>query len=88
MKFNPSLGASTSCIPLTAERATIDSTAHIIWLTGYSLTTALASPIGQGTLQDRLSRLDSATGWTVTQVVTTDAGYAIASAIRVGCVLR
>jgi hypothetical protein len=84
MQINPSLGAPTPGLPLTAERATIDGTAHIIWLTGYIPTTALASPIGQGTLQDRQSRLESAASWVVTQVVTTDEGYAIAAAIREG----
>jgi hypothetical protein len=81
----PFLGSPTPGISSTAERAIIECIAHIMWLTGHNPTAAFAIlPSGQRTLQDRLSRLVPTPSWAVTHVLTTDEGYAIASAIRVG----
>jgi hypothetical protein len=85
MKFDYSLGSPTPGIPASAERATVECTAHLLWLTGHSPSSASAIPdIGQQTLHDRLSRLVPATSWAVTHVLITDEGSAIAAAIREG----
>jgi hypothetical protein len=88
MKFDRSLGFPTHGIPASAEGATVECTAHIIWLTGHSPSSVLAIlSMGQKTLQDRLSRLVPVTSWAVTHIFITDEGSAIASAIRlVRCV--
>jgi hypothetical protein len=83
MKFDRSLGTLTPGIPASAERATVEGTDHLLWLTGHSSSAATIEVIGQQTLQDRLS-LGPATSWAVTHVLVTDDGSAIAAAIREG----
>jgi hypothetical protein len=57
MKFDRSLGTLTPGIP-SAERATVEGTDHLLWLTGHSSSSAATiEVIGQQTLQDRLSWL-------------------------------
>ena len=85
-KLGLSLCSPTPDILSAADRTTAECTAHIIWLTGHSPPTALAIPaIGQGTLQDRLSRsVPAITVVGITYVRSTDEGFGIALVIRVG----
>jgi hypothetical protein len=57
MKFDRSHGSPTPGIPASAERAAIECTAHLLWLTGNSPISALAASASGQTLKDRLSRL-------------------------------
>jgi hypothetical protein len=83
MKFDRSLGTLTPGIPASAERATVEGTDHLLWLTGHSPSSAATiEVIGQQTLQDRLC-LAPATSWAA-HVLVTDDGSAIAAAIREG----
>jgi hypothetical protein len=84
MKFDRSLGTLTPGIPASAERATVEGTDHLLWLTGHSPSSAATIEVIGQTLQDRLSRLAPATSWAVTHVLVTDDGSAIAAAIREG----
>jgi hypothetical protein len=84
MKFDRSLGTLTPGIPASAERATVEGTDHLLWLTGHSSSSAATIEVIGQTLQDRLSRLAPATSWAVTHVLVTDDGSAIAAAIREG----
>jgi hypothetical protein len=84
MKFDRSLRSPTPGIPASAERAAVECTAHLLWLTGNSPSSALATSASGQTLQDRISRLVPATSWAVTRVLVTDEGSAIAEAIRDG----
>jgi hypothetical protein len=78
------LGSPTPGTPASAERATVECTAHLLWLTGNSPSIALATSASGQTLQDRLSPLVPATSWPVTHVLTTNGGSAITEAIRDG----
>jgi hypothetical protein len=84
MKFDRSLRSMTHGMPASAERATVECTTHLLWLTRKSPSSALATSASGQTLQDRLSRLVPATSWAVTHVLVTDEGSAIADAIRDG----
>jgi hypothetical protein len=68
MKFDRSLGRLlTPGIPASAERATVEGTDHLLWLTGHSPSSAATIEVIGQTLQDRLSRLAPATSWAVTR---------------------
>jgi hypothetical protein len=85
IKFHRSLGSPTPGIPASAERATVECTAHLLWLTGNSLSSALATSTSGQTLEDRLSRLVPATSWAVTHhVLITEEGSTITEIIREG----
>jgi hypothetical protein len=84
MKFYRTLGSPAPGIPASAERATVECTAHHLWLTGNSPSSALATSASGQALKDRLSRLVPATSWAVTHVLITDEGSAITEAIRDG----
>jgi hypothetical protein len=66
MKFDRSLGSTTPGISASAQRATLECTAQLLWLTGHSPSSAsLLLVLGSQTLRDRLSWLVPGTSWPV-----------------------